>query len=100
MKMGFWPALLHLERIQRLIPSWFKPQNSTNVRFLLSGILLGFSFSLTATSFLLYHREKIQREILSRFKSRPIELRSDEIVQGVTGLIGNPICSQVAFHAN
>ena len=86
--MGFWPALLHLETLQRLTPSWFKPQNTANVRFLLSGILLGFSFSLTATSFVLYYREKRQREIVSRLKPRPVELRSDEIVQGVTGLIG------------
>lgn len=99
-KMGIWPALLHLESLQRLVPSWFKPQNTANVRFLLSGILLGFSFSLTATSFVLYFREKRQRETVSRFKPRPIELRSNEIVQGITGLIGSPTCSQMASHVS
>jgi len=99
-KMGSWPALPRLDSLQRLVPSWFKPQNTANVRFLVYGILLGFSFSLTATSFVLYFREKKQREIVSRFKPRPIELRSDEIVQGVTGLIGALICYLVALHAN
>ena len=99
-KMGSWPALPRLDSLQRLVPSWFKPQNTANVRFLVYGILLGFSFSLTATSFVLYFREKKQREIVSRFKPRPIELRSDEIVQGVTGLIGALICCLVALHAN
>jgi hypothetical protein len=99
-KMGVWPASLHLGSLQRLVPSWFKPQNTTNVRFLVYGILLGFSFSLTATSFVLYLREKRQREIVSRFKPRPIELRSDEILQGVTGLIGRWFRVWVALHTN
>ena len=86
--MVFWPASLHLSGLQRLVPSWFKPQNAANVRFLFYGILLGFSFSLTATSFVLYFKEKRLREVLSRSRPRPIQLRSDEIVQGVTGLIG------------
>ena len=87
-KMGSWPASLHFDGLQRLVPSWFRPQNTANVRFLVYGVLLGFSFSLTATSFVLYFRERRQREILSRFTPRPIELRSDEIAQGVAGLIG------------
>jgi cysteine synthase A len=90
--MAFWPASLRLDGAQ-LVPSWFKPQNTASVRFLLYGILLGFSFSLTATSFLLYYREKRQREIATRFKPRPIELRSDEVVQGVAGLIGRRPCA-------
>jgi hypothetical protein len=89
-KMGFLPTSLHSDSLQRLVPSWFRPQNTTNVRFLVYGILLGFSFSLTATSFVLYYREKRQRDIVSRFKPRPIELRSDEIAHGVTGVIGGP----------
>lgn len=88
LKMGFLPALLHLESLRRLTSSWLKPQNSANLRFLLSGILLGFSFSLTAVSFVLYYQEKRQREIMSRFKLRPINPRSNDIAQGITGLIG------------
>ncbi|KAF9792195.1 tryptophan synthase beta subunit-like PLP-dependent enzyme [Thelephora terrestris] len=87
--MGFWPTSLPLGNLQSLVPTWLKPQNAANVRFLLYGIFLGFSFSLTATSFVIYHREKRQREVASSFQSRPIELRSDEIAQGLTGLIGN-----------
>ncbi|KAF9651448.1 PALP-domain-containing protein [Thelephora ganbajun] len=98
--MGFLPASLHLDSLQRLVPSWFKPKNTTNVRFLVYGILLGFSFSLTATSFILYYREKRQREMTSRFKPRRIELRSDEIVHGVTGLIGNTPLIRIASLSN
>ena len=87
-KMVFWPASLHLDSLQRVVPSWFKPQNAANARFLVYGIVLGLSFSVTATSFALYLQEKRQRRILASSKSRPIQLRSDEITQGVTGLIG------------
>ena len=93
-------ASLHLDGLQRFVPSWLKPQNTANVRFLFYGILLGFSFSLTATSFVLYCREKRQRKIASMFKPRPIELRSDEIAQGIAGLIGTPICPAVASRPN
>jgi cysteine synthase len=98
--MGLLSALFHLESFRRIAPSWLKPQNATNFRFLLSGILLGFSFSLTTASFVLYFWEKKQREILSRFKPRPIELRNDEIVQGINGLIGKPIFSRVVSYAS
>jgi hypothetical protein len=89
--MTFWSGSFRLDILQRLVSSWFRPQNAANVRFLVYGILLGFSFSLTATSFALYSREKRRREIASRFTPRPIELRSDEIADGVAGLIGRLI---------
>jgi hypothetical protein len=91
LKMRFSSASIYLDSLQRLIPSVFKPQNTANVRFLVYGILFGFSFSLTATSFVLYYREKRQRDIASRLKPRPIELKRDKIVHGVTGLIGRPV---------
>ena len=93
LKMGLSSASLYLDSLQRFVPSLFKPQNTANVRFLVYGILFGFSFSLTTTSLALYYREKRQRDIMSRFTPRPIELKTDEIVHGVTGLIGRPICT-------
>ncbi|KIJ18828.1 cysteine synthase [Paxillus involutus ATCC 200175] len=48
------------------------------------GILIGFTLSVSVTSIARYWRDRKREEPL-----RPIELRSDEIVRGVTGLIGN-----------
>ena len=73
------------------LPSWIKYYPSpSNLRHLTYGILLGFSLSVTATSLALYYRDRKQRQLISRFEPRPIELRSDEIIDGVTGLIGLP----------
>ncbi|KAF9227064.1 PALP-domain-containing protein [Gyrodon lividus] len=54
------------------------------------GILIGFTLSISATSIAHYWSERKREERLeNQFSLRPIELRSDEIVRGVTGLIGN-----------
>ncbi|KAN0091501.1 Tryptophan synthase beta subunit-like PLP-dependent enzyme [Tylopilus felleus] len=60
------------------------------IRQLTYGILIGFTLSLSATSIARYYSERRKQERLEKQTSfRPIELRSDEIVRGVTGLIGN-----------
>ncbi|KIJ06391.1 hypothetical protein PAXINDRAFT_103387, partial [Paxillus involutus ATCC 200175] len=54
------------------------------------GILIGFTLSVSVTSIARYWRDRKREERLeNQFSLRPIELRSDEIVRGVTGLIGN-----------
>ena len=59
------------------------------IRQLTYGILIGFTLSLSATSIARYYSERRKQERLEKQTSfRPIELRSDEIVRGVTGLIG------------
>ena len=66
--------------------------HSLLTRQLLYGILLGFSFSVTSTSLALYIQERKRNRIQKQFAPRPIELRSDEVIDGVTGLIGLEFC--------
>lgn len=74
------------------LPSWLPSRNTT--RHVLIGVLLGFSFSVTYSSFALYYYQRRRKDrLVSNFTSRPIELRSDEIVKGVSGLIGMYACT-------
>ncbi|PSR70983.1 hypothetical protein PHLCEN_2v13159 [Hermanssonia centrifuga] len=70
-------------------PSWFHLPRPSTVRLLFYGILLGFSLSVTSTSLALYFQKRRRDLTNAQFKPSPIDLRSDEVVNGVTGLIGN-----------
>ncbi|KAK0503991.1 PALP-domain-containing protein [Armillaria luteobubalina] len=59
------------------------------IRHVIYGLFLGFSLSLTSTSIALFFQRRKQERIAAQFEARPIELRSDEVLKGVTGLIGN-----------
>ncbi|KAF8971102.1 PALP-domain-containing protein [Flammula alnicola] len=69
--------------------SWLQWPSRTTTRHVLIGVLIGFSFSLTSTSFAVYYQQRKKERQISHFAPRPIELRSDEVVKGVVGLIGN-----------
>jgi hypothetical protein len=72
--------------------NWLREWNRPPVKFtrdLVLGIALGFGFSLSSASLALYWQQTRRRKALTRTSPRPIELRSDEVVQGVVGLIGN-----------
>ena len=70
------------------IEAFFQLPN-TAIRQISYGVLIGFTLSLSATSIAHYCSERRRQERLEKqTSSRPIELRSDEIVRGVTGLIG------------
>ncbi|KAF8813895.1 PALP-domain-containing protein [Phlegmacium glaucopus] len=72
------------------LPTWLQWPSRSTARHVLIGVLLGFSFSWTSTSFALYYYQRRRKDrLVPNFTPRPIELRSDEIVKGVTGLIGN-----------
>lgn len=58
-------------------------------RDLLIGIAVGITFSLSSTSLALLAQGWRRRRAIQRIPPRPIELRSDEVVDGVIGLIGN-----------
>ena len=58
-------------------------------RSLLYGIFIGLALSLTTTSVLTFYQEQKKKTLPPAFEPRPIELRSDEVVDGVAGLIGN-----------
>lgn len=57
-------------------------------RYLIYGIVIGFTLSFTSTSVTQYFRDRRRKRIESLSEPRPIEIRSDEVVDGVTGLIG------------
>jgi len=71
--------------------SWLQWPSRTATRHVLIGVLIGVSFSLTSTSFAVYHQQRKRERQIADFSARPIELRSDEIVKGVVGLIGLPL---------
>lgn len=86
-------------QIQTFLPPWLRPPTGQNLRHLIYGIVLGFSLTLTVASVRsrLTEAEKRKRQKRSgtelEFDERPIELRSDEVVNGVVGLIGwSPVC--------
>ena len=66
--------------------SWV-PSPST-ARHLFYGILIGFSLSLASTSLVSAYRKRRDHSGAEKSNPRPIELRSDEVLDGVTGLIG------------
>jgi cysteine synthase A len=82
--MGFldYLNLPQLNLIQRLrVPTRF-------TRDLVIGLVIGITLSLSSTSLALLVQGYRRRRAISRIPPRPIELRSDEIVEGVIGLIG------------
>ncbi|SRR6266702_1861377 len=66
--------------------SWV-PSPST-ARHLFYGILIGFSLSIASTSVVSAYRKRRDHNVAEIANPRPIELRSDEVLDGVTGLIG------------
>ncbi|KAJ2987929.1 hypothetical protein NUW54_g9279 [Trametes sanguinea] len=60
------------------------PSKSTN-RYLFYGVLIGLAVSLTTTSVIDYFRQRRRKREELTFEPRPIELRSDEVVDGVVG---------------
>ncbi|OCF39852.1 cysteine synthase A [Kwoniella heveanensis CBS 569] len=58
-------------------------------RDLVWGLVLGVTLSLSSTSVATLFQNWRRKRAIARIPPRPIELRSDEIVPGVIGLIGN-----------
>ncbi|EIW83519.1 PALP-domain-containing protein [Coniophora puteana RWD-64-598 SS2] len=65
--------------------------SSPNSRHLLYGVLLGLSLSITTAAFAhqVNQYEEARRERREKKELSPIELRRDDVLDGVTGLIGN-----------
>ncbi|KAH7907414.1 tryptophan synthase beta subunit-like PLP-dependent enzyme [Hygrophoropsis aurantiaca] len=70
------------------LPPW---PHISSIRQLTYGIIIGFSLSLSFTALSTQRKKRLRAEDEKRYSSEPraIELRTDEIVDGVTGLIGN-----------
>lgn len=58
-------------------------------RELVVGVFLGVAFSLSSRSLALYLQSRRRERIDAAYPPRPIEIRSDEILNGVAGLIGD-----------
>ncbi|CEQ41285.1 SPOSA6832_03011 [Sporobolomyces salmonicolor] len=71
------------------LPWWLRPSRLGGKRSLLLGLTLGFSLSLSLTGLALYALDQWKRGLRKRAEKRAIEIRSDEVVEGVEGLIGN-----------
>jgi cysteine synthase len=88
-----WPAL------PAVLSSWRShlPTPRT-ARHVLYGILFGVSLSIASASIASSLRRKRERRLerTHGFEPRPIELRADETVQGVLGLIGNTPLVRIA----
>jgi cysteine synthase A len=87
--MGWLPASEH----------WLNWASQPRIKHFYYGALIGFSLSYTTLSFTRYLNLRKQKRQAEIFESRPIELRSDEIVSGVTGLIGVCIFNQKRNYA-
>lgn len=83
--LPYW--LLH--PIESLGLPWFlRPSKLGAKRSLLVGFTLGFSISLSLTGLALYALDAWRRSLRRAAEKRTIEIRADEVVDGVEGLIG------------
>jgi hypothetical protein len=57
-------------------------------RDLIVGLILGITLSLSSTSLASLAQAYRRKRAIAKIPPRPIELRSDEVVDGVVGLIG------------
>lgn len=70
----------------------FKPKLPYGLRLDRSwvfGFVLGSSFFLSSASLAIYYRSEWRKKISLQVPKRPIELRRNEVLHGVTALIGN-----------
>lgn len=75
--------------------SWMR-WPSLAVRHVLLGVFIGVSLSLSSTSFILWHQARRRERNAPHFSPRPIELRVDDVLNGVVGLIGNTPLIRIA----
>jgi cysteine synthase A len=76
-------------------PSW---SNTRAAQHIIYGTILGVSLSIASQSMLatIQRRRRLARENTHGFEPRPIELRNDEVIDGILGLIGNTPLVRIA----
>jgi cysteine synthase len=67
---------------------WLRFTNLSAIKHLCYGIVLGYSLSVMSTWLVLRVQSRRRVRPAEQFTERPIELRSDEVLHGVTGLVG------------
>lgn len=70
------------------LSSWLQWPSRTTAKHVFYGVLIGISLSLTSSSLALLYQTRKKEKQVRDLPPRPIELRSDEVVNGVAGLIG------------
>uniref|UniRef100_A0A0K3CAU2 cysteine synthase n=1 Tax=Rhodotorula toruloides TaxID=5286 RepID=A0A0K3CAU2_RHOTO len=71
------------------LPWWIRPTRLGPKRSLVLGLTLGFSLSLSLTGLALYALDAWKRSLRRKAEKRAIEIRGDEVVDGIEELIGN-----------
>ncbi|KAK2465230.1 hypothetical protein APHAL10511_002584 [Amanita phalloides] len=71
------------------LSTWLQPPCRTAFKHILYGIFIGYCLSVTSNTLLQYYEAKKRHRHLSEDLFRPIELRKDDVLDGVVGLIGN-----------
>ena len=78
------------------LPWFLRPSRLGGRRSLVLGLTLGFSLSLSLTGLALYARDAWKRNLRKKAAKRIVEIRENEIVDGVEGLIGALVCLDAA----
>jgi len=74
--------------IWSFLPWFVRPSKLGPVRSLLFGISLGFSISASLTGIALYALDSWKRALRKKAERQLIELKENEVLDGVEGLIG------------
>jgi len=82
----FWQGLLQKLKLKLTLVLPWRLRLDRNWIF---GFVIGSSLFLSSASLALYYRVEWKRKISARAPQRPIELRRNEVLDGVTELIGN-----------
>jgi len=75
------------------IPWFLRPSRIGGRNALVLGLTLGFSLSLSLTGLAIYARDAWKRSIRKKAEKRLIEVKGEEIVDGVEGLIGESLAA-------
>lgn len=70
------------------LPWFLRPSRIGGRNSLLLGLTLGFSLSLSLTGLTLYALDAWKRSMTKKAEKRLIELKGEEVLDGVEGLIG------------
>lgn len=85
-----------MDSISYYIPWFFRPSRLGAVRSLLFGLTLGFSLSLTLTGITIYSLDAFKRKFRRDEPQRIIEIKKNEVLDGVEALIGSYIIIFIA----
>ncbi len=81
-----------LNALSSRLSVWFQLPSRAALKHILYGIFIGFYLSITSRALLQYYEAKKRRHELAEKDFRPIELRRDDVLNGVVGLIGTSDC--------